>query len=123
MPLIPLSLFFGLTIQEQKTIMMHFTTINILTFGLLSLAPGVLGDFHVAWTDSSFSGNGYFFFEACPSNKFNCDCFLFGDGLGSINANGGAPSPPSTFSILNLCGESQMNFYQQDDGSTYVPIL
>lgn len=112
--------------EVQKSITMRFTLINTLTLGLLTLAPGVLGDFHVAVSlfYSTYSSVGLVTsLGACPSNYFNCDCFQNSDRFAYGIGTDGDVSAPSFFSVEDLCGVSQVNFYQQGSASTYVSIL
>lgn len=85
-------------------------------------ATGALGDFHVSLIVQYSSAAGVVNdLTACPSDYWNCECYANGVRAGYIPQGDGAWSPPSFFSIENLCGESQLNFYQ--NGNRYVKIL
>jgi len=58
---------------------------------------------------------------ACPSNNWDCSCFADGNGQIGVNAYGSLSLKGVEFFYVDkgLCGMGQLNFYLNDDKTTY----
>ncbi|KAL6792601.1 hypothetical protein J3E68DRAFT_437570 [Trichoderma sp. SZMC 28012] len=99
---------------------MKFTTPTILTLGcLLSKAAA---DFHIgAWLAGDNQIGGVEYNAICPSDYWNCQCFVQGDRrydvyprIGELGS--GYNGDPTFWWAKNVCGVSQLNFYYLDSG-------
>lgn len=92
----------------------------VLTALLISL-HFVNANFHIAQSQNAEHPEaGVYSYVACPSNKWNCDCF----GLGKSEAQVGIPdsTPLSKINYFTIppgfCGTTyEMDFYKNSDGT------
>lgn len=75
------------------------------------LVASVSADFHITRLRANDGHSEDFRDLACPSNYWNCNCFLWNDrGKGVTNGDG------NFFTVSEgLCGMKQMNFYKNPD--------
>ena len=78
--------------------------------------PFALADFHIVLVDGVNGGELF----ACPSDYYNCDCFVNGNRRADVTVGGSEirSLPEGFFSVASgLCGLEQLDFYEQSDGS------